>query len=137
MPSFGGEIKPSVPCRSFAACKNPLQFLWTSHGRPNLNGHFSPIIPTFADKGLLRRLTWSASVDDRGTKNSAQRACFLRPRCIRAVGPRIRVSVYLSIHSSIHPSIYLSIHPSVRLSYLSIYLSIVQLCTNPVQNIFV
>jgi hypothetical protein len=21
MPSFGGEVKPSVPCRRFAACK--------------------------------------------------------------------------------------------------------------------
>jgi hypothetical protein len=23
-PSFGGEVKPSVPCRSFAACKKFL-----------------------------------------------------------------------------------------------------------------
>jgi len=23
-PSFGGEVKPSVPCRRFAACKRPL-----------------------------------------------------------------------------------------------------------------
>jgi hypothetical protein len=24
MPSFGGEVKPSVPCRTFAACKRTL-----------------------------------------------------------------------------------------------------------------
>ena len=24
-PSFGGEVKPSVPCRRFAACKRPLE----------------------------------------------------------------------------------------------------------------
>ena len=23
MPSFGGEVKPSVPCRRYAACKGP------------------------------------------------------------------------------------------------------------------
>jgi hypothetical protein len=25
-PSFGGELKPSVPCRRFAACKRILQY---------------------------------------------------------------------------------------------------------------
>jgi hypothetical protein len=30
LPSFRGEVKPSVTCRSFAACKKSLQFLWTS-----------------------------------------------------------------------------------------------------------
>jgi hypothetical protein len=30
MPSFGGEVKPSVPCRSFAACKKSLQLPWKS-----------------------------------------------------------------------------------------------------------
>jgi hypothetical protein len=31
-----------------------------------LIGHFLPIIPPFADRGLSRRLTWSASGDDGG-----------------------------------------------------------------------
>ena len=39
-PSFGGEVKPSVPCRRFAACKR------------SLNGVevviFSPTVPTSA-----------------------------------------------------------------------------------------
>ena len=29
-PSFGGEAKPSVPCRSFTACKRSLNVTWKS-----------------------------------------------------------------------------------------------------------
>jgi hypothetical protein len=50
-PSFGGEVKPSVPCRSFAACKKiPYDF----RGSRDLK----------ANRELSRRLTWSASGDD-------------------------------------------------------------------------
>jgi len=28
MPSFGGEVKASVPCPSFAACKRTYWFMW-------------------------------------------------------------------------------------------------------------
>jgi len=31
MPSFGGEVKPSVPCRRFAARKISLHLPWKSH----------------------------------------------------------------------------------------------------------
>jgi hypothetical protein len=31
MPSFGGEVKPSVPCRRFAASKRSLHLPWNSH----------------------------------------------------------------------------------------------------------
>jgi hypothetical protein len=31
MPSFGGEVKPSVPCRRFAACKRSLHLPWKLH----------------------------------------------------------------------------------------------------------
>jgi hypothetical protein len=31
MPSFGGEVKPSVPCRRFAACKISRHLPWKSH----------------------------------------------------------------------------------------------------------
>jgi hypothetical protein len=30
IPSFGGEVMPSAPCRSFAACKRTLQLPWKS-----------------------------------------------------------------------------------------------------------
>jgi hypothetical protein len=42
MPSFGGEVKPSVPCRRFAACKRTLRFTWKSESQTKLTGHFSP-----------------------------------------------------------------------------------------------
>jgi hypothetical protein len=29
-PSFGGEVKPSVPCRRFAACKRTINVPWKS-----------------------------------------------------------------------------------------------------------
>ena len=29
-PSFGGEVKPSVPCRRFTACKRFLNATWNS-----------------------------------------------------------------------------------------------------------
>ena len=29
-PSFGGEVKPSVPCRRFTACKRSLNVTWKS-----------------------------------------------------------------------------------------------------------
>ena len=34
-PSFGGEVKPSVPCRRFAACKRSLNVAWKSTFRQN------------------------------------------------------------------------------------------------------
>jgi hypothetical protein len=42
MTFFGGEVKPSVPCRRFAACKRPLRFTWKSESQAKLAGHFSP-----------------------------------------------------------------------------------------------
>jgi hypothetical protein len=42
MPSFGEEVKPSVPCRRFAACKGTLRFTWKSESQAKLAGHFSP-----------------------------------------------------------------------------------------------
>jgi len=34
-PSFGGEVKPSVPCRSFTACKRSVNVKWKSAFRQN------------------------------------------------------------------------------------------------------
>jgi hypothetical protein len=47
MPTFGGEVNPSVSCRSFAACKKPPQFPWKSHCRLNLIGLFLAHNSTF------------------------------------------------------------------------------------------
>jgi len=35
-PSFGGEVKPSVPCHSSTACKRSLNVTWNSAFRQNL-----------------------------------------------------------------------------------------------------
>jgi hypothetical protein len=42
MPSFRGEVKLSVPCRRFAACKRTLRFTWKSEPQAKLTSHFSP-----------------------------------------------------------------------------------------------
>ena len=42
MPSFGGEVKPSVPCRRFAACKRSLNVTWNSTFRQNYRPWFLP-----------------------------------------------------------------------------------------------
>jgi hypothetical protein len=64
-PSFGGEVNPSVPCRSFAACKKSITIsVEVVIVRLNLFDHFSPIIPPFTNRGLSGCLTWSASGDD-------------------------------------------------------------------------
>ena len=49
-PSFGGEVKPSVPCRRFTACNKPLNATWKSGisgkiHRPFL-AHIVPLLVT-------------------------------------------------------------------------------------------
>ena len=41
-PSFGGEVKPSVPCRRFAACKRSLELRGSRILGQNLSEHFLP-----------------------------------------------------------------------------------------------
>jgi len=48
-PSFGGEVKPSVPCRKFTACKVGV----ATFGK--ILGHFSPIVPHSAAGVRSRR----------------------------------------------------------------------------------
>jgi hypothetical protein len=42
--SFGGEVKPSVPCRRFTACKRTLHSMSEMLCRPNFLTCFSPVI---------------------------------------------------------------------------------------------
>jgi hypothetical protein len=60
MPSFGGEVKPSVPCRSFAACKRSVNDVKrrhfgkiTDHSRPQF--HLS-LLGALALMGTWRNL---------------------------------------------------------------------------------
>ena len=58
MPSFGGEVKASVPCRRFAACKRSLE-LRGSRILDEICGNISRPrrVPPSAARGLSRRWT--------------------------------------------------------------------------------
>ena len=50
-PSFGGEVKPSVPCPRFAACKrslNGVEVVISAKLPDNILATFSPTVPTSA-----------------------------------------------------------------------------------------
>jgi hypothetical protein len=47
-PSFGGEVKPLVTCRRFAACKISLNETWKYIFGQNYRSIFSPTVPPFA-----------------------------------------------------------------------------------------
>ena len=49
-PSFGGEVKPSVPCRRFAACKRSLNVAWKSTFRQNYRTFLAHKVPRFATR---------------------------------------------------------------------------------------
>jgi hypothetical protein len=75
MPSFGGEVKPSVPFRRFAACKRSLHLPWKSHavgkiGSANSRPYFPPSLTEVshvAGRGAPLEMTGE-------TKSGAQRA---------------------------------------------------------------
>ena len=58
MPSFRGEVKPSVPCRRFTACKRTLEcIVEVGLSRQNYRSSFSPTnISTFRCLELSRRV---------------------------------------------------------------------------------
>ena len=49
-PSFGGEVKPSVPCRRFVACKRSLNLSGSRNLGKNYRTNFSPTVPPFATR---------------------------------------------------------------------------------------
>ena len=52
-PSFGGEVKPSVPCSRFVACKRSLNVTWKSTFRQNYRAMIlTHAVPPFAARGL-------------------------------------------------------------------------------------
>jgi hypothetical protein len=52
-PSFRREVKLSVPCCRFVACKRSLQMAWNSPFVSKITGHFLPPVPPFPARGLL------------------------------------------------------------------------------------
>ena len=50
-PSFGGEVKPSVPCRRFTACKRYLNATWKSGISGKIHRPFlAHIVPPLATR---------------------------------------------------------------------------------------
>ena len=47
-PSFGGEVKPSVPCRRFTACKRFLNLRGSRNLGKISRTNFLPTVPSFA-----------------------------------------------------------------------------------------
>ena len=68
-PSFGGEIKPSVPCRSFTACKRSLNVTWKSAFRQNYRTFFAHSF-TFRYWVLSRGDAWRRLVAKVKTSNT-------------------------------------------------------------------
>ena len=56
-PSFGGEVKSSVPCRRFTACKRSLNVTWKSGiFRQNSSAILAHVVPPLAARISRRRL---------------------------------------------------------------------------------
>jgi len=69
-PSFRGEVKPSVPCRRFAACKRSLNETWKSTFRQNYWPTFSPTVPPFAARISHVIWTWRHLAAEVGTSKN-------------------------------------------------------------------
>ena len=69
-PSFGGEVKLSVPCRIFAACKRSLDETWKSTFRQNYRPTFSPTVPPFAARISCVLWTWRHLAAEVGTSEN-------------------------------------------------------------------
>ena len=69
-PSFGGEVKPSVPCRRFAAYKRSLNGIWKSTFRQNYQPTFSSTVPPFAARISCVVWTWRCLAAEIGMSKS-------------------------------------------------------------------
>jgi len=67
MPSFGWELKPSVPCCRYAACKRSLNVTWESAFRQNYRPTFSPTVPPFTARISHAVWTWRHLAAEVGT----------------------------------------------------------------------
>ena len=56
MPSLGGGSKAVSHVADMRGMSKNPGFTWKSESQAKLTGHFSPVIPSFADRGLSCRL---------------------------------------------------------------------------------
>jgi len=91
-PSFGGEVKPSVPCRRFAACKRSLE-LGVSRILDEICRNISRPrrVPPSAARGLSRCWTWRHLAEKVGTSKGGGKQWqptpknLTRMQCARAI----------------------------------------------------
>jgi hypothetical protein len=91
-PSFRGEVKPSVPCRRFAACKRSLELcgsrildeICQNISRPRR-------VPPSAARGISRRRTWRHLAEKVGASKGGGKQWHPTPKnlprmqCARAI----------------------------------------------------
>jgi hypothetical protein len=91
-PFFGGEVKPSVPCRRFAACKRSLELggsrildeICRNISRPRR-------VPPSAARAFSRRWTWRHLAEKVGTSKGGEKQRqptsknLPRMQCARAI----------------------------------------------------
>jgi len=91
-PSFRGEVKPSVPCHRFAACKRSLELrgsrildeICQNISRPRR-------VPPSTARGLLHRWTWRHLAEKVGTSKGGGKQWqptpkyLFRMQCARAI----------------------------------------------------
>jgi hypothetical protein len=72
--------------------KEPYNDVEVAFVRLNLIGHFLPVVLPFGDRGLSRRLMWSATGGERGTKRGVSTISLGRLQCVRrdSAGPTER-----------------------------------------------
>jgi hypothetical protein len=100
MPSFGGEVKPSAPCRRFAACKK-TPAIYVEVG---IAGKiYRPLLAQFRHSPTeVSYVAWRGAPLEMtgGTEGGAQRANSLRPRCVWEVDLETATRIYLRGSSS-------------------------------------
>jgi hypothetical protein len=98
MPSFGGEVKPSVPCRRFAGCKKtPAIYVEVGIAGKIDRPFLAQFCPSLTE---VSHVVWRGAplVMTGGTNGGAQGASSWRPRCVGEVDPETATHIYLSIH---------------------------------------
>ena len=91
-PSFEGEVKPSVPCRRFAACKRSLELRGSRILDEICRNISRPWrVPPSAARGLSRRWTWRHLAEKVGTSKGGGKQWQPTPKnlprmqCARAI----------------------------------------------------
>ena len=91
-PSFGGEVKPSVPCRRFAACKRSLELRGSRILDETCRNISRPRrVPPSSARGLSRRWTWRHLAEKVGTSKGGGKQWQPTPKnlprmqCARAI----------------------------------------------------